>query len=192
MITTKLIVDLTEDKDTVWCDDELMSINAPTGRRPPLTPRMKFGLKMSEREAELLKMRADFDRQRTRTFQETGVRQSGKESKVSPEEKVLLAELREIAAKRSRVLAQIAAEFEKLKPKQAEFERVRAAARSAGRRKKLPVSEAEQKLRDRIAALQRDRAYVDGSVWHDREAGRYADAVWATCHDPETFDSNDW
>ncbi|MEV1174627.1 hypothetical protein [Nonomuraea sp. NPDC049784] len=169
-----------------------MSINAPTGQRPPLTPRMKFGLKMSEREAELLKMKAGFDRQRTRIFQETGVRQSGKESKVSPEEKAVRAELREIAAKRVEILDQIAAEFAELKPKQAQFDQARAAAKAAGRRKKLPVSAAEQKLRDKIAALQRDRAYVDGTAWRDREAGASDEAVWLTCHGPETFNSDDW
>ncbi|MEW1843733.1 hypothetical protein AB0392_37810 [Nonomuraea angiospora] len=147
---------------------------------------------MSAREAELLKMRADFDRQRSRVFAETGVRQSGKQSKVSPEEKAVRAELREIAAERTAMLEQIAAEVAKLKPKQAEFDRARAAAKTAGRRKKLPVSAAEQELRDRIAALQRDRAYVDGSVWRDREAGANAEAVWFTSHDPETFNSDDW
>ncbi|WP_143591572.1 hypothetical protein [Thermoactinospora rubra] len=137
-------------------------------------------------------MKADFDRQRSRIFAGTGVRQSRKESKVSPDEKAVLAELREIAAQRAQVLDEIAAELEKLKPKQVPFDQARAAAKAAGRRKKLPVSAAEQKLRNRIAALQRDRAYVDGTVWRDREEGRNAEAVWATCHDPETFDSNDW
>src|SRR4051812_745116 len=118
----KLNVDLSEDREPVRCDDEPMSIDAPIGRRPPLSPRMKFGLKMSEREDELLKMKADFDRQRSRIFAESGVRQSGKESKVGPAEKAVLAELREVAAQRSEVLAQIAAEFEKLKPKQAKFD----------------------------------------------------------------------
>jgi len=153
---------------------------------------MKRGLEMSAREAELLKMRAEFDRQRTRIFQETGERRSGKESAVSPEERAVRAELREIADERAAVLAQIAAELEKLKPEQAEYNRARTAAKAAGRRKKLPVTKAEQKLRNRIASLQRDRAYVDGTVHRDRQAALTDEAIWLTSQDPESFDSGDW
>jgi hypothetical protein len=153
---------------------------------------MKRGLEMSVREDELKKVLADYDRQRTRVFQETGVRQSGKESAVSPEEKTVRAELRQLTAERDVVLREIAAEQARLQSKQSEFDRARAAAAKAAGRRKMPVSRAEEKVRARLAALQRERAYVDGTVHRDRESARMDEAIWWSSHDPETFDSGDW
>ncbi|GLY86039.1 hypothetical protein [Actinoallomurus iriomotensis] len=156
-----------------------------------MTPRMKRGLEISAREAELVKALADFDRQRTRLFQETGVRQSGEESAVSPEERAVRAELRQLTAERAAVLKEIADEQARLQAKQSAFDRVRAKEKAAGRRK-APASRAEEKVRARLAALQRERAYVDGTVHRDRELGRLQEAIWWSSHDPETFDSGDW
>jgi len=33
---------------------------------------------------------------------------------------------------------------------------------------------------------------VDGTVGRTRESGRTGDAIWDTCHDPETFGKDDW
>ncbi|WP_157555669.1 hypothetical protein [Herbidospora yilanensis] len=159
--------------------------------RPPLTPRMRRGLEIAARDDEIGSLLADFNRERSRVFRETGVRQSGKESKVSPEERAIIRERRELAAERQFLLDQIAAEWAVLKPKQARFDQARAEAKAA-RRPKPPVSKAEQRVRDRMAALQRDRAYVDGTAYRDRQQARLDEAVWLTTHDPETFNSDDW
>lgn len=135
---------------------------------------------------------ADFDRQRTRLFQETGVRQSGEESAVSPEERAVREELRQLTAERAAVLKEIAVEQARLQSKQSAFDRARAKEKAAGRRK-APVSRAEEKVRAQLAAaLQRERAYVDGTVHRDRKLGRLREAIWWSSHDPETFDSGDW
>jgi hypothetical protein len=110
---------------------------------------------------------------------------------VSPEERAVRAELRQLTAERAAVLKEIAVEQARLQPKQSAFDRARAKEKAAGRRK-APVSRAEEKVRAQPAALQRERAYVDGTVRRDRELGRLQEAIWWSSHDPETFDSGDW
>ncbi|MEU8379188.1 hypothetical protein [Streptosporangium sp. NPDC048865] len=161
---------------------------------PPkvLTPRQKRGLEIAEREDELRDQWRNFDRERTRIFQETGRKVSGKESQVSKEEKAVRAELRALEAERAALLKEITDHEVVLRPKQAEYDRIRSAAKQAGKHKNIPVTKAERKIRVDLAGLQSERAYVDGTVRRDRIAGQVAEAVWNTCHDPETFGSEDW
>jgi hypothetical protein len=156
-----------------------------------MTARKKRGLEIAAREAELQTRRSAFDRERSRIFQETGQKPGGKKS-WSEEERAVRAELRALADERVTLLAQIDAELAELRSQQAEFERLRTAARAAGRRKKLPVTAREQKLRNKLALLQSERAHVDGTVHHDREMGRYEAAVWNTVLDATSGDSSYW
>ncbi|MEU4409711.1 hypothetical protein AB0F88_34810 [Streptosporangium sp. NPDC023963] len=161
---------------------------------PPkvLTPRQKRGLEIAEREDELRDQWRNFDRERTRIFQETGRKVSGKESQVSKEEKAVRAELRALEAERAALLKQITDHEAKLRPKQAEYDRIRSGAKQAGKHRKILITKAERKVRAELARLQSERAYVDGTVRRDRISGQVAEAVWNTCHDPETFGSEDW
>lgn len=102
------------------------------------------------------------------------------------------AELRAMEAERAALLKQITDHEAKLRPKQAEYDRTRSAAKQAGKHRKILVTKAERKVRAELARLQSERAYVDGTVHRDRIAGQIAEAVWNTCHDPETFGSEDW
>ncbi|MER5620267.1 hypothetical protein ABT061_04405 [Streptosporangium sp. NPDC002544] len=149
-------------------------------------------MEIAEREDELRDQWKKFDRERTRILQETGQKVSGKESKVSKKEKAVRAELRALEAERAALLKQITDREVKLRPKQAEYDRARSAAKQAGKRRKVPVAEAERKVRADLARLQSERAYVDGTVHRDRIEGQSTEAIWNTCHDPETFGSEDW
>ncbi len=158
-----------------------------------MTRRKERGLEISAREKELRAQQSAFDRECTRIFTETGQKVSGRESQVSEEEEAVRGELRALAAERARLLAEIAAREAELRTEQAAFDQARrAAARTPGRGKKAPVTKAEQKVRAELALLQSERAHVDGTVGRDRESAQIADAVWNTCHDPETFGSGDW
>jgi hypothetical protein len=159
-----------------------------------MTPRKQRGLEISAREQELRAQQSEFDRERTRIFTETGQKVSGRESEVSGQEKAVRGELRALAAERRRLLTEITAQEARLQAQQAAFDQARrAAAKTPGQGKKnTPVTKAEQKVRAQLATLQSERAHVDGTVWRDRESAQIADAVWNTCHDPETFGSSDW
>lgn len=156
-----------------------------------MTPRKKRGLEIAAREAELQARCSAFDRERRRIFQETGQKLGGKKA-WSQEERVVRAELRALADERATLLAQIDAEMAKLRPQQAEFDQIRTAARAAGRRKKLPVTTREQKLRNKLASLQSERAHIDGTVRRDRETARQEEAVWNTVLDATSWDSSYW
>lgn len=154
---------------------------------PVMTPRKKRGLEISAREQELRAQQSEFDRERTRIFTETGQKVSGRESQVNEQEKAVRGELRALAAERACLLTEIIAQEARLRPQQAAFDQ----ARRAGA-KKNPLTKAEQEVRAGLALLQSERAHVDGTVWRDRESAQIADAIWNTCHDPETFGSGDW
>ncbi|WP_106400211.1 hypothetical protein [Actinocorallia populi] len=161
-------------------------MSVPLDARPRLTPRMKRGLRLCEQEAELRARRSELDRRRA--FDRHGNRRSpGLEAEAA----TVRTALEKIAVERERLLAQIEAELLPLRAKQSEYDRARAAARLPRRLKKIQVSKAEQKLRKRMAALQRERAYVDGTTYRGRESAKNDEAVWSSSHDPETFDSGD-
>lgn len=166
-----------------------MSISETPGQA--MTPRKKRGLEIDAREAELRARRSAFDRERSRIFRETGQKPGGKKS-WSKEERAVRAELRALAKERATLVAQIDAELAKLRPQQAEFDRLRTAARAAGRRKKLPVTTKEQELRNKLALLQSERAYVDGTVHRDRDMARHEEAVWNTVLDATSWDPSYW
>jgi hypothetical protein len=159
-----------------------------------MTPRQQRGLEICGREQELRAQQSEFDRERARIFTQTGQKLSGRESQVSEQEKTVRGELRALAAERARLLSEITTQEAGLRPQQAAFGQARrAAAKTPGPSKKAtPVTEAEQKVRAQLATLQSERAHVDGTVWRDRESARIDDAIWNTCHDPETFGSDDW
>ncbi|GAA0937536.1 hypothetical protein [Actinocorallia libanotica] len=120
---------------------------------PQPTPRMKRGMRLCEQEAALRR------------------RGPGPGRREQPE--TVRAALDRISVERERLLAQIEAELLPLRARQAEYDRARAASKAPPRLKRIQVSKAEQRLRRRMAALQRERAYVDGTVYRDREsAGR--------------------
>jgi cell division protein FtsB len=156
-----------------------------------MTARKKRGLEIDAREAELRDRRSAFERERSRIFRETGQKPGGKKS-WSEEERAVHAELRALAEERAALVSQIDAELAKLRPQQAEFDRLRTSARAAGRRKKLPLTTREQKLRNKLALLQSERAYVDGTVRHDRDMARHEEAVWNTVLDATSWDSSYW
>ncbi|WP_301174594.1 hypothetical protein [Actinomadura geliboluensis] len=156
-----------------------------------MTARKKRGLEIAAREAELQARRRAFDRERSRIFRETGQRPGGKKT-WSEEERAVRAELRALADERAALLTQIDGEMAKLRPQQAEFERLRNEARAAGRRKKLPVTKREQKLRNRLAVLQSERAHIDGTVQRGRERAQDEDAMWNTAVDATYWDSSFW
>lgn len=161
--------------------------------RPVTTRRKERGLEISARQQELRAQQSAFDRERTRIFTETGQKASGGKSQVSEEEKAVRGELRALAAERARLLTEIAAREAQLRTRQAAFDQARqAAAKTPGRGKKPSVTKAEQKVRAELAILQSERAHVDGTAVRDRESAQIADAIWNTCHDPETFGSGDW
>lgn len=174
------------------CDDGCVSI--PVTTPPVMTRRKERGLEIFAREKELSARQSAFERERTRIFTETGQRVSGRDSQVSEEERAVRAELRALGTERAGLLAEIAAQEAALRGKQSAFAQARnAAAKMPGRgKKKAPVSKAEQKIRAELALLQSERAYVDGTVGRDRESAETDDAIWNTCHDPETFGTGDW
>ena len=161
---------------------------------PVMTPRKQRGLEIFARERELRTQQSAFDRERTRIFTETGHKVSGKESQVGGEEKAVRAELRALAAERARLLEEITAREAELRARQATFDRTRSAgAGTPGQgKKKALVTRAEQEIRTELAVLQSERAYVDGTVGRDRESVTNADAIWSTCHAPDTFSKDDW
>lgn len=161
---------------------------------PVMTPRKQRGLEIFARERELRTQQSAFDRERTRIFTETGHKVSGNESQVGGEEKAVRAELRALAAERARLLEEITAREAEPRARQATFDRTRSAGVEApGQgKKKAPVTRAEQEIRAELALLQSERAYVGGTAGRDRESVTNADAIWSTCHAPDTFSKDDW
>ncbi|MEV7012024.1 hypothetical protein [Streptosporangium sp. NPDC051022] len=166
------------------CHDADMDRSAASQQ---MTPRKKRGLEIFAREKELRTRQADFDRERTRVFQETGRRISSKVSRVSPEERAVRTELTSLAEERATLLEQIAQQTAKLQARQGEFERRRAAAKT---KRERAVSDAEHRVLAQLALLQSERAYVDGTASRNREFAISAEAVWNTCH--EFLDADDW
>lgn len=154
-----------------------------------MTPRKKRALEISAREAELHKQRVAFERERSRLYQQTGQPQG--KATWTEEEHTVRAELKGLEGERAELLDQVDAEQAKLRSQQAEFERARAAARAAGR-KKPPASAKEQKVRDRLAVLQSERAHLDGTVQRDRDTARQDQAIWNTVLDATSWDSSYW
>ncbi|MGI5206167.1 hypothetical protein ACQEU6_31925 [Spirillospora sp. CA-108201] len=165
-----------------------MSTSATPG--PVMTARKKRGLEIDAREAELQSRRSEFDRERSRIFQETG--QKLKKDSWSEEERAVRAELDALAGERAALLSQIDAEMAELRPQQAEFTRLRTAGKAGSQRKKLPVTKAEQELRNKLALLQSERAHIDGTARRDRETARQQEAVWNTVLDATSWDSSFW
>jgi hypothetical protein len=160
-----------------------------------MTPRKKRGLEIFARQRQLRDQQSAFDRERTRPFTETGQKVSGKESEVSREERAVRAELRALAAERARLLEEIAAEEAKLRPRLAAFDKVRHAGDAKpgrGKKKAAVVTKAERERRAAFALLQSERAHMDGTVGRDRASATNADAIWNTCHSPDTFSKGDW
>ncbi|GAA4227915.1 hypothetical protein GCM10022254_16730 [Actinomadura meridiana] len=158
---------------------------------PAMTARKRRGLEIDAREAKLEARRGEFDRERSRIFRVTSRKPGGKQT-WSDEERAVRAELRALADERAALLARIEAELAELRPRQSEFDRLRAEARAAGSRKKPPVTKKEQKLRNRVALLQSERAHLDGTVRRDRESSRHEEAVWNTVLDATSDDSSYW
>jgi chromosome segregation ATPase len=132
-----------------------------------MTPRMTRGLRISALEEELRERLAEIEAHR-------GTGRGRRDPELEAQVRAVRAELKRLAAERRALLAQIERGFAQLRVKQAEFDRARAAARAAGRRGRIPVSKEERRLRRSLAVLQRERAYVDGSVYRDRKLARSA------------------
>jgi hypothetical protein len=97
-----------------------------------------------------------------------------------------------LTAERARLLTEIIAREAELRTKQAAYDQARrAVGKTPGQGKKPLVAIPDEKWGE-LAMLQSERAYVDGTVGRDRESAQIADAIWNTCHDPETFGSGDW
>jgi hypothetical protein len=102
-------------------------------------------------------------------------------------------ELAELAAERQRLLSQVdqaeVAVRAQLNQQSVNREAITA---KRGRRALPKVTKAERRTRAKQAMLASERAWLDGTVRRDREWARDEEAIWNTCHDPETFGSDDW
>jgi DNA repair exonuclease SbcCD ATPase subunit len=161
----------------------MSSMNAPA-----MTARKRRAVEIAEREAELVRQRSEFDRRRTAAFQETG-----RKVPATDAERQVRAELRALADERKALLDQIGQLQAALRLRQGELARARATAVARRGKKALPpVTKAEKKLRSEMAALDSERAWLDGTVQGDRDMAATLDAIYESSHDPLTYGKGDW
>lgn len=145
------------------------------------TPRKRRAMEIVDREATLHARQADLQRQAAR-----GTPQS-------PDLREVRDELKNLAAERQTLLAQVRQAETTLRAEQGRLDRNRAALTAQRGRRALPkVTKAEKQVRVKLAALASERAWLDGTVHRDREQAEMDNAIWNSAHDPETFGSDDW
>jgi predicted nucleic acid-binding Zn-ribbon protein len=138
-------------------------------------------MEIVDREATLHARQADLQRQAAR-----GTPQS-------PDLREVRDELKNLAAERQTLLAQVRQAETTLRAEQGRLDRNRAALTAQRGRRALPkVTKAEKQVRVKLAALASERAWLDGTVHRDREQAEMDNAIWNSAHDPETFGSDDW
>ncbi|GAB3147311.1 hypothetical protein GCM10027290_30400 [Micromonospora sonneratiae] len=128
-----------------------------------------------------------------RTRQADLQRQAARGTPQSPELREVRRELKELAAERTTLLAQVRQEETTLRAEQSQLDRNRTGTTAQRGKRALPkVTTAEKRVRGKLAALASERAWLDGTVQHDREQAAIDNAIWNSAHDPETFGSDDW
>ncbi|GAB2920826.1 hypothetical protein GCM10027280_04780 [Micromonospora polyrhachis] len=128
-----------------------------------------------------------------RTRQTDLQRRAPQGTRQSPELREVRRELKELAAERATLLAQVRQEETTLRAEQSQLDRNRSSfAAPRGKRKPAKVTPAEKRVRGKLATLASERAWLDGTVQHDREQAAIDNAIWNSTHDPETFGSDDW
>jgi DNA repair exonuclease SbcCD ATPase subunit len=131
---------------------------------PAMTARKKRAVEIAEREAELVRQRSEFDRQRTAAFKE------GRKLPAAEAERQIRAELRALEKERKALWEQIGQRQAALRLRQSELSRARPAATARRGKKALPpATKAERKLRSEMAVLDSERAWLDGTVQRDRD-----------------------
>jgi hypothetical protein len=146
-----------DDKPPVQCHDALMG----TTSHPVMTRRKQRAAEIASREAELRQWQGDFDRRRARAASERGQKRS-----VSDVERRMRAEMSALARERKILLEQVTRREAELRQRQSEYDRARAAAAKRG--KQPLVSKAERALRAELAALESERAHLDGTAQRAR------------------------
>jgi hypothetical protein len=134
---------------------------------PAMSPRKQRAIEIASREARLRERQGDFDRQRAR---------SGRARGVSVAEQRLRAEMSALARERTALLEHVIARQAELRQRQSRRDHDRAAAASRGGQ--LPVTEAEIALRAELAALESERAHLDGSAQRARDEAELRDTAW--------------
>jgi hypothetical protein len=147
-----------DDKPPVQCHDALMG----TTSHPVMTRRKQRAAEIASREAELRQWQGDFDRRRARAASERGQKRS-----VSDVERRMRAEMSALARERKILLEQVTQREAELRQRQSEYDRARAAAAKRG--KQPLVSKAERALRAELAALESERAHLDGTAQRARQ-----------------------
>jgi hypothetical protein len=127
-----------------------------------------------------------------RTRQADRQRQAARGTPQSPDLRDVRRELKELAAERATLLAQVRQEETTLRAEQSQLDRNRAADAQHSKRTLPKVTNAEKRVRAKLATLASERAWLDGTVQHDREQAAIDNAIWNSAHDPETFGSDDW
>lgn len=136
-----------------------------------MTQRKQRAIEIARREAELRDRQSEFDRMRARTAGERGRR------RLSDAERQMRAEMSALARERKLLLEQVTRREAELRQRQSEYDRGHAAAAKKGQPPPT-VTKAERALRGELAALESERAHLDGTAQRDRRDAAIRDAYW--------------